>query len=98
MVNKKQDTSRIVLGAAIGGLIGGCVLYLLRTHERPILSKVRRTLANVSDVLDESQVNDPKQAIDDIEEALPQGENLVSDALNLIATGVNLWNHFKKRK
>lgn len=96
MQNKHSDTTHIVIGAIIGGLIGGAALYLLHSKEddKPLLNKIVGALSEIGETLEESKNTD--DAIDDIEKSLPKGENVVANALTLIATGINLWNKFKK--
>jgi hypothetical protein len=98
MQNKNSDTTHIVIGAIIGGLIGGAALYLLHSKEddKPLLNKIVGALSEIGETLEGSKTADTDEAIEDIEKSLPRGENVVANALTLIATGINLWNKFKK--
>src|SRR5579872_273089 len=98
MQNKENDTTKIVVGAIIGGLIGGAALYLLnnRNNEKPLLNRIVGALSDIGDRFEESKSEDTDEAIDDIEKSIPDGENVIANTLTLIATGINLWNNFKK--
>jgi hypothetical protein len=97
MRNKKNDKNHIVIGALIGGLIGGAALYLLKCKgDKPLVNRIMSALSDIGETFEESCTADTDEAIDDIEESIPQGENVVANALTLIATGINLWNKFKK--
>ncbi|HSX10304.1 MAG TPA: YtxH domain-containing protein [Chlamydiales bacterium] len=98
MQNKDNDTTKILLGAIVGGLIGGAALYLLHSGsgEKPLLNKIVGALSEIGDTIEESRADNADEAIDDIEKNIPHGENVISEALTLIATGINLWNKIKK--
>ena len=97
MQNKHKDTTHVLVGAIIGGLIGGAALYMLKSKgEKPLLNKIISTISQIGDTLEESRASNTDEAIDDIEQNIPQGENVVASALTLVATGINLWNKFKK--
>jgi len=94
---ESKDTNRIIVGALIGGLIGGAALYFFKSsrHE-PLLGKINNAISEFGNILDEAHVDDTDEAIDDIEDSLPGGDNVVANALTLIATGINLWNKIKR--
>lgn len=101
MTNKKNEINNILLGAIIGGLIGGGALYFLSSSKdttKPMLNKIGRAISDLGAMLEDSRVDDSGEAIENIERTLPKGDNVVTEALNLIATGINLWNNFKKGK
>lgn len=95
---QNKDTNKIVIGAIIGGILGGTVLYLLNSHnnDKPLLNKIVGALSEIGETFEESRVEDTDEAIDDIEKTIPKGDNVVANALTLIATGINLWNKFNK--
>ena len=94
---ENRDTNRIIVGALIGGLIGGAALYFLKSsRNEPLLGKINDAISEFGDILDEAQVDDTDEAIGDIEDSLPGGDNVVANALTLIATGINLWNKIKR--
>lgn len=97
---RNKDTSKVIIGAMIGALIGGTALYFLhaRAMKKPLLNKIVGALSDIGETLEESRAESADEAIDDIEKSLPEGENVVANALTLIATGIHLWNKFKKGK
>jgi hypothetical protein len=94
---ESRDTNRIIVGALIGGLIGGAALYFIKANRsEPLLGKINDAISEFGHILDEAHVDNTDEAIDDIEDSLPGGDNAVANALTLIATGINLWNKMKR--
>lgn len=97
-MQNKDDTTKILLGALIGGVIGGTAFYLLHSHQKPVLSKIAQAISEMGEVLDESRVETPKEALDEIGKTIPKGDAAISNVLTWVATGIHLWNHFRKGK
>ncbi len=96
-MQNKDETNKILLGALIGGIIGGTAFYLLNSHQhKPVLSKIARAISEMGEALDDSQVDCPKEAIDEIGKSIPKGDTAINNVLTWVATGIHLWNHFKK--
>ena len=97
--NKNQDSKNIVLGVVIGGILGGSAFYLwsiTQKQNKPLLDKIGRAIADMGEILECSNIDNNKEALDEIEKTLPKGDHLVNNVLNWAATGINLWKNLKK--
>jgi gas vesicle protein len=93
MANNKEK-HHIILGAILGGLIGGAALFLLRGKEKSHLNKLGEAISEMGEILKEDK--DEGEALEQIEKAIPHGEDIVHSALSWIATGLSLWKRFKR--
>lgn len=98
MKGDNNDRNKVIVGAVIGGLLTGTAYYLWRNQgrEKPILDKVGRAISSVGDKLEHVTVENRKEAIDKIGKSLPKENRTANHVLTLIATGINLWEQFKK--
>lgn len=99
MKNENNDPNKILLGIVIGGLAGGTAFYLWsRSHDRnkPLLDKIGRAICDVGEILEDSCVDNRKEAIAEIEKAIPKEDNTVNHILSWVATGIHLWKKMKK--
>jgi hypothetical protein len=100
MQNKDEETSKLILGVVIGGILGGSALYLwhsIHKAEKPMLNKIGKAISNMGELLENSTV-DRDEAIDEIGKCLPKGDNMLNNVLTWVASGINLWNQVKKGK
>lgn len=99
MQNKTDESTKIVVGVVIGGIIGGSALYLwhaAQNDKKPILNKIGRAIADMGDILEDSSVDDSQDALNRIGKTLPKGDNTLNNVLTWVATGINLYNKVKK--
>lgn len=97
MKDKKSKENKIIMGAIIGGLIGGTAYYLLRrTPPKTVLNKVSEALSALGNELENSEILSNGGIADEIEKSSSKDNNTIDDALTLITTGLSLWNKIKR--
>lgn len=97
--NKNSEQTNILLGVVIGGLLGGSAFYLWSASQRnnkPLLDKIGKAIVDMGEILECSNIDNSKDALDEIEKTLPKGDHLVNNVLTWAATGINLWKNLKK--
>ncbi len=100
MNSEKQDRNKVVLGAVLGGLLMGTAYYLWKKNHddrKSMLEKVGKKIADVGEKLEDSAIHNRNEAFETIEKSIPKKSKGANQVLNWIATGLNLWEQFKKR-
>ena len=94
---QNKNTNKIVLGAIIGGLVGGSLYYFLhRGNHKPLLNKIGQAISDMGDIVEESRVDNTGDAIEEIEKTIPKADHVIHNVLTWVATGISLWHKFKK--
>jgi len=99
MKKKEQDSTNIVLGVVIGAVVGGGLFHLWSSShkkETHVLDKVGKAISDIGMILENSTIDDKKEAVDEIEKSLPKGEHPINSVLTWVATGISLWKNIKK--
>lgn len=99
MENQTGDAGNILLGVVIGGIIGTGAVYLLHVcsdAKKSHMRKIGDRISEYGELLEKSIVDNRKEAIEEIEKCIPGKSASLNGALELIATGINLWKKIKK--
>lgn len=97
MASKKTNDSKLVTGAILGGLIGVSTLaiYLATRNNRKPLSRIGETIDRVGEVLEEHDIREPEE-LRFIERKIHKHEDSISELLNWVASGIDLWKKIKR--
>lgn len=97
MASKKTNDSKLVKGAIIGGLIGVSTLaiYLATRNHRSSLNRIGDTIGRVGEVLEDHNIEEPVE-LKVIGKKIHKHEDSISELLNWVATGIDLWKKIKK--
>ncbi len=99
MQNKPKEKHNILIGAVIGGLLGGAALYLLsasRDKHRPVLNKIGEAISEMGEILEEGSLEGSGEAFEKIQKSIPDKDNVVTQVLTWVSTGLTLWKKFNK--
>lgn len=99
MEGENQDRNKVVLGAVLGGLLMGTAYYFWKNQDekQTMLEKVGKRIADVGEKLEDSTIHSRKEAIKTIENSIPKKSKGANQVISWVATGLNLWEQFKKR-
>ena len=99
-MKKEHEESRgVVLGLLIGGVVGASALYYLRATQNrktPLLKKVGRTLSEVGEMLEHTELGSGADMVKSIEKKIPSGADILGTLTDWVDAGMNLWKTFKK--
>lgn len=98
MQNKNDNSQKIVLGLLMGAIVGAGALYCINAsrHRRtPILQKIGRTMSEVGEMLENSEIESFSDVAHEIQESFPQGKDVISSLLNWLSSGMSLWKKIK---
>lgn len=100
MKGDNQDRNKVVFGAVVGGLLMGTAYYLWKKNnnsEKSFVEKVGRKISDVGERIENSSIHNRGEALDTIEKSIPKKSHGTNQVLTWIATGLSLWEQFKKR-
>lgn len=98
MENEHNESNKILLGLLVGGVVGAGMLFYFRSaqnHRTPILKKVGRTISEVGELLENSNL-DSTDVIKNIEKKIPKSIDVINCVTNWMETGITLWKQFNK--
>lgn len=98
MQNENHTSKKIILGLVIGAMAGAGVLYCIhasRQRRTPILHKIGRTMSEVGEMLENSEIESFSDVVHEVQEALPQSKDVISSLLNWLSSGMSLWKKIK---
>jgi hypothetical protein len=99
MNNEHRDSGKWVLGFLIAGVVGAGALYYLQAAEsrkKPVLKKIGKTISNVGEILENYADQGNHTVMQQIEEKIPAGVDLMSTLSDWVDTAVTLWKQLKK--
>lgn len=99
MENENDDTKKLLWGLLIGGAVGAGMLYYLQSaHERktPILKKIGKTVSEIGEAIENSNLSSTSDVIDKIGEKIPNKAEVLSGLAEWVDSGLSLWKQFKK--
>jgi hypothetical protein len=99
MSNENNYSKKLVLGVALGAVIGigvFCVIKAAQNHKTPILHKIGKVISEVGAELENSKIESFSDVTREIQNALPSKGDLWSGVLNWISSGVSLLQNLKK--
>lgn len=88
---ESEDINNIVLGAIVGGILGGIGLYLLKTKPASPVCRVGKKITELGEIIEESMMDTRKEALEEIEKTIPKNANIINSTLKWIASGIHLW-------
>lgn len=97
MASKKHNNeSKIVTGVIIGGVIGvsALAIYLATRNGQAPLNRIGETISRVGDILDEHDIEQPA-ALRVAGKKIHKNENTITEVLDWVATGLDLWKKLK---
>ncbi len=94
---KNSFDSNIVTGAIIGGIIGvsALAIYIATRSNRTPLNRLGETISRVGEMLDEHEIRQPA-ALKVVDKQIRKNEDTISEVLDWVAIGIDLWKKFKK--
>jgi len=94
---KNSFDSNIVTGAIIGGIIGvsALAIYIATRSKRTPLNRLGETISRVGEMLDEHEIQQPA-ALKVVDKQIRKNEDTISEVLDWVAIGIDLWKKFKK--
>jgi gas vesicle protein len=94
---ENNQSKKILAGVVIGGVIGAVALYLInasKTRKVPMIKRFGKTISDVGEMLENCDIDCTKIA-DNIEEKLPKGSDIISNAADWLDMGMKIWKKFK---
>lgn len=96
-----DDTKNILIGALIGGVLGVCTASLFlgsknqEKESESALSALGKVVVHIGEMLHSQDV---KQTpfLKDVEKKVHKHENTISHVLEMISSGIHLWEKIKK--
>lgn len=97
--HNNEDTKKLLIGILIGAIGVGTVSVLLsaRRHEHTQESPLHllgQAIGNFAHMLENHEIKEPS-ILKKLEKSMEKSEGNVSEILNWVLTGVQLWKHFK---
>lgn len=96
-----KDSKNILIGAAVGGIIGLCVGSVLfgskreAKKEKTSLGNLGNLVDQIGEVLSSHDVKEPP-FVKKIEKEVHRHENTIVDVLDMVSSGLHLWERIKK--
>ena len=99
MENKQDESKKLLLSLLVGGAIGAGVVYCVQSaqnrHE-PLVKKIGKTIADIGGALENSNFNNAAGIMKMIGQKVPSSQDVFSNAVDWVNTGLALWKKFKK--
>lgn len=98
-----KDTKNILLGITIGGILGiGAASFMLASKKHAKEDKTSsdtlgKIVSQFGEVLSDHQIKKPS-FVKGLEKELHKHENTIGDVLDIVSSGLHLWNTIKKGK
>jgi hypothetical protein len=95
----KNEQEKLLLGLIISGVVGIGALYCLKAAQNrptPVLKKIGKTISEVGEMLEQSNLSKKPGLLENIEERLPNPADVVSRLSNWVDIGLALWKTIKK--
>ena len=99
MENKNDPSKKLILGLIIGGIVGAGALYCIqagKNRKTPVLKKIGKTISDVGEMLENCNLDNASDVIENIENKMPKGVDIINSLTDWVDTGMNLWKTFKK--
>jgi len=96
-----KETKNILIGTAIGGILGVCTASIFlasrnQAKERaPSMDTLSKIITHFGEVLSDQDIK-KTSIVKGIEKKINKHENTIDDVLNIISSGLHLWNRIKK--
>ena len=87
----------LVIGAVIGGVVGIGVLAIFlatRKSSNSPLHTIGKVIGHIGEIFEEQDIKEPAR-LKAMEKKLHKHEDTISDVVEFIATGINLWKKYK---
>lgn len=97
MEKKEDELKKVLWGALLGSLVGGVAFYLMKSSKSgqgTYPEKIGKALSTFGEMIEESHVDNRKEAMMEIEKELPE-HTLMTSLLEWAATGIKLWKKLK---
>ena len=93
-MNTNQQT-KLVVGLIFSGIAGAVAFYLTHQSPRPIplLNRVGKKISDVGEMI-ENMDFDCEHIAENIQQRLPSKASILSNAADLLATGLKIWKKF----
>ena len=99
MKNEHDESSKLIVGLLIGGVVGAGALYCVhaaQNRKTPVLKKIGKTIVDVGEMLENCDLSKGADAFESLEKQIPKGTEVVSNLVDWLNTGLTLWKKFKK--
>jgi gas vesicle protein len=101
MSNHEEQTSKIIAGTVIGGIIGlgALSIYCLtkKCKKKTSLDIIKDTVSHVFEVI-ETCKEGAQQAVKEVDSKLKESEGTINQFLELASVGISLWKKISKEK
>lgn len=99
MENKNDTSKKLILGLILGGIVGAGALYCIqagKNRKTPVLKKIGKTISGVGEMLENCNLDNASEVIENIEEKMPRGADIINSITDWVDTGMTLWKKFNK--
>jgi hypothetical protein len=99
MKNEHDESSKLMVGLLIGGVLGAGALYCAyaaQHRKTPILKKIGKTITDVGEMIENCDLSSGSDVLESIEKKIPKGAEIVNNITDWVDTGLTLWKKFKK--
>lgn len=96
MANNQHTDTKLFTGLLIGAVgLGALTIYLVVRKEKSPLSTIGETIIHIGEILEKQHVHEPA-ALKNVEKKIHSHEHSMTEIVEWIAAGINLWKQLKK--
>ncbi len=99
MENKNDTSTKLILGLLVGGIVGAGALYYIqagKNRKTPVLKKIGKTISGVGEMLENCNLDTASEVIENIEDKMPRGSDIINSLSDWVDAGMSLWKKFNK--
>jgi len=97
MKNENNKSKKMLFGLLISGVVGAGALYCIysaQNRKTPLIKKIGKTISEVGEMIENCDLH-TSGIVENIEENMPRGMDVLKNLFDWVDTGLTLWKKFK---